>query len=59
MWAYFGTVTPDTTRTENTAFPLGSDNMGFGGRCHCNRRGQIIQRYEKIYFKKNTKGDTF
>ena len=47
--AYFGTVISDPTRIENTTFPSGRDNTGFGGR-YCNRRGQIIQRYKK---KKN------
>ena len=46
MLAYFGTVISDPTRIENTTFPSGRDNTGFGGR-YCNRRGQIIQRYKK------------
>ena len=51
MSPYFGTVISDPTRTESTAFSLGSDNTGFGRRYHCNSHGQIIQRYEKkIHF---------
>lgn len=31
MSAYFATVISDPSRVENTTFPLGSDNAGFGG----------------------------
>lgn len=50
MWASFATVISDPSRVENTASPLGSDNTGFGGRCHRNGCGQLIQRYGGFFF---------
>lgn len=60
MSASFDSVISVPSRTENTTSPVGRDNRSFGRRCHCNRRGHIIYRYEKIplFIRKEKRSDT-